>query len=161
MILWPVGAALVIVWSVFRDPAIDFRIVVLGVLVPDLADVWFGGARLAHTLLGPVTVLAVVMLATRRSRSHRRRWLALPIGMLIHLVVDGAWVNAETFWWPFLGSELSGPLPALDRPIALVVALEVAGAGALAWFWVRFSLSEEGPRRRFASTGRVQADRAA
>ena len=51
MIFWPAGVALGLVWLVFRDPAFDYRMVVVGALLPDLLDAPFGGARLAHTLL--------------------------------------------------------------------------------------------------------------
>lgn len=158
MILWPAGAALVVVWSVFRDPTIDYRVVVLGALVPDLVD--FSGAGVAHALVGSVTVLTAVMLLTRRARAARRRWLALPIGMFIHLVVDGAWASSQTFWWPFLGLDLDGPLPALDRPLPIALALELAGAVALAWFWVRFGLGEHQVRRNLLATGRLPTGRA-
>jgi len=160
VILWPAGAALVIVWNVFRDPALDHRVVVLGALVPDVIDLPTGGAGPAHTLLASVAVLVVVMAATRGSRPARRRWLALPIGMLVHLAVDGAWTLTATFWWPILGTALDDPLPALDRPLAVTVGLEAVGLAAVAWFGVRFGLADPGRWGRFWRTGRLVADRA-
>ena len=55
------AGALAIVWNVFHDTAFDYRLLVVGVLLPDLLDAPFGGARLAHTLLFSVVLLVVVM----------------------------------------------------------------------------------------------------
>lgn len=134
MVLWFAGCSIVIVRAVFRDPRIDYRLVALGALLPDLVDVFLGGARYAHTLVASVGLLAVVMLATRRGRPARRRFLALPIGTLCHLVLDGVWTRRHLFWWPLFGSRLAGRLPSLDRPIWLIAIQEVAGAVALLWF---------------------------
>ncbi len=158
MVLWPAGVALGLVWLVFRDPAFDYRMVVVGALVPDLLDAPFGGARLAHTLLAAVAVLAAVMLATRGRRHVRRSLLALPIGMFAHLVADGMWARTETFWWPFLGGRLDRPLPALDHGLAVLVLEELAGAAIVAWCWQRFRLTDPHVRRRFLRTGHLPRD---
>ena len=84
MILWHAGLALAIVWNVFRDPALDHRLVVAGALLPDAVDLAWGRPVYAHTLLAPVVVLVAVMLGTRRRRTVRRRLLAVPIGMFLH-----------------------------------------------------------------------------
>lgn len=159
MLLWFVGTALVLVWSVFHDPAIDHRVLIAGVLLPDVVDAPFGGARVTHTLLASAAVLVVVMLATRGHRHARRRWLALPIGMFVHLVVDGVWARAATFWWPFLGGSLTGRLPSLDHGPAVVLVEELAGAVAIAWFVRRFRLTEPAARATFIRTGRLPRHR--
>ena len=89
MFLWFIGTATVAVLFVFRDDRFDFRVLALGAVVPDLVDVWSGGAWVFHSVLGSVAVLAVVMATARRGSLARRRWLALPIGMFFHLVFDG------------------------------------------------------------------------
>jgi hypothetical protein len=158
--------ALVVTWLVFRDPAVDHRVVVLGALLPDLVDAPFGGARVLHTVAAGAALLAVVMLATRgrrhsvraRSRHARRRWLFLPVGMFLHLVLDGMWTRTHTFWWPAFGWSLTGPLPALDHGVGVLVAEEVAGALALAWFWRRFRLGDAAVRAAFWRTGRLPRD---
>jgi hypothetical protein len=155
MILWPVGMAVVIVFLVFRDPAIDYRLVAVGALVPDVVDAPFGGTRAAHTLVAGVVALGTVMLLTRRRRQARRRWLAVPIGMLLHLVVDGIWSRTAVFWWPLFGWRLRGPLPAFDHGATLVVLEELAGAAALLWCWRRFGLADRDRRRRLVTTGRL------
>jgi len=150
--------AFLIVWAVFRDPAIDYRLVMAGALVPDLIDAPMGGARLAHTLAAAVASLAVVMLSTRRRRLHRRRWLALPIGWFVHQLVDATWTRANIFWWPALGGSLTGRLPALDHGPVVLAAEEILGAIALLWCVRRFGLSEPTHRATFLRTGRLRRD---
>jgi hypothetical protein len=166
VVLWPAGMALVAVWLVFRDPAIDHRVVVLGALAPDLVDAPFGGARIAHTLAASVTLLVAVMLLTRSSRrpggrsrrAARRRWIFLPVGTFLHLVFDGMWARTTTFWWPAFGWSLGGRLPALDHGAVVFLAEEVAGAVALVWCWSRFGLGDPSARAAFWRTGRLPRD---
>lgn len=158
MILWPVGVTLGLVWLVFRDPAFDYRLAVVGALAPDLIDAPLGGARLAHTLLGAVATLSVVMLATRRRRHVRRSLLAVPIGMFAHLLADAMWARTGTFWWPFFGRSLTGPLPALDHGVAVLVLEEMAGLVVVVWCWQRFRLSDRDVRRTFLRTGHLPRD---
>ncbi len=159
MLLWFAGCSLVAVWQVFKDPAIDYRLVVAGALLPDAVDVFLGGPRYLHSLAAGVAALTLVMLATRGRRGLRRRLLALPIGMFLHLVLDAMWARTEVFWWPAFGLDLPGDeLPSLARPAGVLVLQEVAGAVALAWWWGRFRLSEPERRRRFMTTGRLSRD---
>lgn len=159
MLLWFAGLALVIVWQVFRDTAIDYRLIVVGVLVPDVVDVAFGGARVLHTLLASVVTLTLVMLGTRGRRGVRRRLLALPIAMFLHLVLDGMWSTTEVFWWPLFGLSFEqARLPSLDRPLGLVLAQEVVGLIAGLWWWRRFHLQDVDRRQTFVRTGRVGRD---
>jgi hypothetical protein len=154
MLLWFVGPAVVLVWLVFQSPALDVRTVAVGALVPWL-DAVTGGAWVLHTLVGAVAALAVVMVATRRRRLLRRRLLGVPIGMFLHLVLDGAWADADLFWWPFLGA-LDADLPELARSTVAVVAMELAGVAALVWLWRAFSLGEQRRRHELLRTGRLR-----
>jgi hypothetical protein len=100
-------------------------------------------------------MLALVMLATPRRRLIRRRWLGLPIGMFVHLVLDGAWANTKVFWWPAFGTSFGHHrLPELDRG-ALLVAMEVAGVAALVYGGNRFGLRDAAARARFLQTGQL------
>ena len=156
MLLWFVGLSVALVWLVFQSPALDVRVVALGALVPWLDGVT-GGTSALHTLLGSVVLLAVVMLATRRRRLLRRRLLGIPIGTFLHLVLDGAWADADLFWWPFLGSDALGDeLPELARSAAVIVAMEVAGVAALAWTWRAFGLDDRARRDDLVRTGRLR-----
>ena len=156
MLLWFVGLSVALVWLVFQSPALDVRVVAAGALLP-WADAVTGGTWVLHTLLGSVALLAVVMLATRRRRLLRRRLLGIPIGTFLHLVLDGAWTDADLFWWPFLGGDALGePLPELDRPAGLLVLMELAGVAAMAWTWRAFGLADTGRRAALVRTGRLR-----
>jgi hypothetical protein len=88
---------------VFRDPRFDYRLLIVGALLPPVVDVWFGGARVLHSLTASVVLMAVVMAATVGRRPARKALLGLPLGTLLHLVFTGAWGDATVFWWPLSG----------------------------------------------------------
>ncbi|HUF32690.1 MAG TPA: hypothetical protein VMN58_05730 [Acidimicrobiales bacterium] len=158
MLLWFVGGSLLAVWLVFRDPAIDHRLIVAGALLPDVIDAPTGGAWVGHTVLASVVLLSVVMLATRGRRLLRRQLLALPIGTFLHLVLDGAWMATEVFWWPLLGVDLADTaIPSVERGL-LNIPLELVGLAVVVWAWRRFRLAEPERRAHFLRTGRFGRD---
>ena len=158
MLLWFAGMAIVAVWIVFKDPAIDLRLVVAGALLPDVVDIWTGHRWVGHTVIASVAMLVVVMLGTRGRRQLRRRLLALPIGTFLHLVLDGMWADRHVFWWPFFGSDFGARrIPSLSRGPA-DIPLEIAGAIALGWAWRRFRMYEPERRRTLLRTGRIGRD---
>jgi hypothetical protein len=155
--LWFAGGSFVLVWLVFRSPAVDYRLVMVGALLP-LAELPVGSPRLLHSLTGAAAVLGVAMLVTPRRRLVQRRLVAIPIGMLIHLLLDGVWTDTQAFWWPFAGLAWSDArLPELARG-GVDLVLEAAGAAALWWCWRRFRLFEPDRRRRFLRTGQLDRD---
>jgi hypothetical protein len=157
VLLWFVGPSIHLVWSVFRSPTADYRVVAVGSLLP-LVELPFGEPRLLHSLAGAAVVLAAVMLGARGQRLVQRRLLGLPIGMLLHLVLDGSWADTDAFWWPVFGTSWStAELPELGRG-GLNVLLEVLGAGACWWGCRRFRLHEPERRELFLRTGRVGRD---
>jgi len=147
MFLWFIGTAVVSVWYVFRDPRFDYRLLAVGAVLPDVVDLHSGYARWAHSLAVAVGALLLVMLVTAGRKPIRRLLLALPIGMLMHLVWDGAFASTSVFWWPFTGSWGHVRVPSLQRGWSNV-AFEVVGALLLAWMWRRCELSD--PQRRHA-----------
>ncbi len=147
MFLWFIGTAVISVWYVFRDPRFDYRLLAVGAVLPDVIDLPDRHARWAHSLTVAVGVLVVVMLVTAGRKPIRRLLLALPIGMLMHLVWDGAFASTSVFWWPFSGSWGSVRVPSLQRSW-LNIAFEGAGALMLVWMWRRCELSD--PHRRSA-----------
>jgi len=155
VLLWFWGTSFLTVWAVFHDPSIDYRLLLLGSILPDLIDAPFGGAAVAHSVTFSAVVLVVVMLATIGRRPLRRRLLALPIGMFLHLVFDGAFANAKIFWWPFSGATLGEQqLPSVARG-GLSVLFELAGLAMLAWAWRRFGLADPRRRRLLWRTGHL------
>ncbi len=156
MFFWFVAAAVLTVLFVFDSPAIDYRFVALGGVLP-LAEAITGKPLLLHTLLGSVLVLGVVMAATVGHRVVRRRLLGIPIGTFVFLVASAAWTRTELFWWPVAGLDgiADPPLPEFDRPIGILVVMELVGAAALLWLVRRLDLSRPAHRRQLVSTGRL------
>lgn len=157
MLLWFVGPSILIVWGVFRSPAADYRLVAVGALIP-LIEIPFGQPRLFHSLTGAALLLAAVMVGARGHRLVQRALLALPIGVLLHLLLDGAWTDTHAFWWPFFGTSWStAELPELGRG-AFNLVLEMVGAVACWYAYRRFRLHEPDRRALFVQTGRVGRD---
>ncbi|MET0145734.1 MAG: hypothetical protein ABW328_13255 [Ilumatobacteraceae bacterium] len=155
MLLWFVGTAIIAVWFVFRDPRFDYRLLIVGALLP-LLDAVTGHAWVLHTLAFSLFLLLVVMVATMGRRPARKALLAVPIGALLHLVFDGAWTDADLFWWPLGGWSLADDrLPEAARGWWWDIALEVVGLVVLAWVWRRSGLSDRSARRRFRADGRL------
>jgi hypothetical protein len=157
LVCWFAGGAFVLVWLVFRSPAVDYRLVMAGALLP-LVELPFGSPRVLHSVTGAAALLAIAMLATPRRRLVQRRLIAVPVGVFIHLVLDGIWTNTRAFWWPFAGTAWSDArLPELARG-AFAIVLELVGAAALWWCWRRFGLDDPTRRARFWRTGQLDRD---
>lgn len=154
MLLWFAGMSFVLVWFVFRSPAVDYRLVIVGALLP-LVELPVGEPRLLHSLVGSVALLGLAMVLTPRRRLVQRRLVAVPIGVFLHLVLDGAWADTTAFWWPFTGFSWSdSELPELGRG-GLNLVLEACGAAALWWCWRTFGLDDRARRERFLRTGQL------
>ena len=154
MILWFVATSIATVLFVFRDPTFDYRPLVIGSLLPDAVDVWFGGARAMHSVVVAVGAMAAVMLATIGRRASRRMLLGVPIGMLLHLVFDGAFSDVDVFWWPLTGSFGDAELPVVSRGW-WNVAFEIVGAAMIAAGWRRFGFRSRPVRRAFVASGQL------
>jgi hypothetical protein len=153
VIVWFAVLSIVVTWAVFQSPALDYRLVAFGAVLPVIESPW--GAGILHSLLAPTVVLVVVMLATTGRRLVRRRWLGLPIGMYLHLVLDGAWLRTETFWWPVLDRSFTpGAAPEFSRGW-WSLALDVVGVAVGVWAWRRFGLDDPGRRSRFLRSGQL------
>jgi len=103
--LGELGIGLGLAWlATYRGrDAIDFRLVLLGSILPDIIDKPLGAllhleARLwAHTLL----FLAAILLL---SRVPWTRWLAwVGFGVAVHLLVDLMWDQPYVALWPLYG----------------------------------------------------------
>lgn len=156
MLLWFVSLSILIVVLVFQSAAVDYRMVALGAVLP-VAEVLLGGPYLLHTLLGSVLAMALVMGVARGRRLVQRRWLGVPIGLFLHLVLDGTWTRTELFWWPFAGFSAlgDGRLPEFDRPLGVILVLEVIGLVVGLWLVRSYGLTDPATRARFLRTGRL------
>ena len=154
MFLWFIGTAVIAVWYVFRDERFDYRLLVVGALLPEL-DALFGGMRWMHSLAFSVALLIVVMAASVGRRPRRKLLLGLAIGTFLHLVFDGAWATTDVFWWPFTGAPIGDePLPSVQRGW-WNVPLEAAGLAIVVWAWRRAGLSDAARRRAVLGNGRL------
>jgi hypothetical protein len=155
VLLWFLGTALVSVWFVFRDARFDYRPVFVGALLPDIIDVPFGQSRWAHSLTSAIAVMVIVMIITAGRKPIRKPLLGVPIGMMLHLVWDGAFSATEVFWWPFSGDWGDVQVPSIARGW-WNVPLELIGAAILAWAWRTFGLNDSQRRQEFLRTGRLR-----
>ena len=171
MLFWHLGATLWLFRWIFRDPKVDIRFLLLGAILPDLVDLPLGTLFLAdrfatgelwlHSLAVPSLYMAAVLLCTRRGRK-RRTYMALGIGWLLHLGLDGIWTDPNIFFWPFFGWEIPpGEAPywalawerALSDPWRWV--FEAAGLAYLAWLWIAVGLGVRERRAGVVQTGRL------
>jgi len=154
MFLWFIGTAVLTVAYVFRDPTFDYRLLIVGSVLP-LADGVTGGPGVLHTLVLSLVLMVVVMLSSVGRRPVRKLWLGLPIGTMLHLVFDGAWATTELFWWPLGGWSFEDlELPEASRGW-LNVAFELAGLVMVVWIWRRSHLSDPAARQAFVHHGRL------
>ena len=156
VLFWFLGTAIASVWFVFRDPGFDYRLLCVGALLADLIDPWFGGARALHSMTVSIAALLLVVVASAGRKHWRKRALAVPIGLMLHLVYDGAFANARLFWWPLGGWEFpDNPLPSVARGW-FNIPLELIGIGALWWVWRTFGLHSKAKRDLLLRTGRLE-----
>ncbi len=154
MFIWFLALSFVLVALVFDSPALDYRMVLLGSVLP-VVELLAGGPWALHTLLAPLVVLMLVMLATGGRRLARRRWLGLPIGLFLYLALDGAWLRTELFWWPAWGVRVDSSDVPDFKPAALMIALELIGVAVGAWAVRRYGLADRERLRLFCTQGRL------
>lgn len=157
MLIWFAVLAPFLVAEIFKSPMVDYRMVAFGAVLP-LVEIAFGQAFVLHTLLGPVVVLTVVMLATMNRRLVRRRLLGIPIGMFFHLVLDASWNSSRLFWWPAFGFSLADePVPETTGIIWRLL-LELIGIGVGVVAYRRYGLNRPEARTRLIRTGHLPPD---
>lgn len=154
MLIWFAVLSVLLVAIVFKSPGVDYRTVVLGAVLP-IGEGLTGGPKVLHSVVGAVLVLGVLMLCTRKRRLLRRRLLGIPIGMMAHLVLDGAFMVTAVFWWPVAGFAFADQqIPEWEHLTASLV-LEVVGIAVGVWAWRWFGLDDPVKCERFLSDGRL------
>ena len=156
MIFWHLGGATFLFRSIFRDPAVDFRFLWLGALLPDLVDIPTGrllnpatSEAFAHALLAPVLAVTFVLVATRKQSRPRILGMTVVIGWLLHVLLDGVWTDVDLFLWPATGWTF---------PSTPALADFLSRALADPWRWVReaaglFYLAVLGRRQHLSGDG--------
>ena len=159
MLFWFIATSVWSVWFVFRDPKFDYRLVAIAALAPDLIDGLRGAVGPMHSVVTSIAVLFAIMIATAGRKPSRQRLLAIPIGMFIHLIFDGAFSNTKTFWWPLTGISLSeNSLPSVERGL-LNLPLEIVGIIGCVVAWRYFSLADKFRRTNFLKTGSLHRNK--
>lgn len=167
MVLWHLGIATLIVYVTLGRRRIDYRMILIGAVLPDIVDGLLGlflfdgpaGRWIAHSVLAAIVVTVVIILVFKGDL--RQSLFGLGVGWLLHLVADGMWQAPQTFLWPAFGGEFSRTPREpyswdlfLD-PIAHLTTwgAELVGLAILAWFWVAFRLGEDDRFRLFLADG--------
>ena len=162
MFFWFIATSIWSVWFVFRDPKFDYRLLAIAALTPDLVDGLLQAFGLAHgamhSVVTSIAVLFAIMIATAGRRPSRQRLLAIPIGLFMHLIFDGAFSATKTFWWPLTGIALGDKsIPSVERG-TLNLQLELLGFVACIIAWRYFALSDKTRRSKFLKTGSLQRE---
>lgn len=157
MFFWFLGLSFALVLMVFDSPLLDYRLVMLGSVVPWLDELW-APPWIMHSVLFPVAVMVAVMLIGWGKRLVQRRWVCLAIGLFMHLVLAGTFTSGELFWWPARGFDVSGLDPA-SPGLILGIILELIGVGVLAWLYGRLGFADAKRRHQFLTTGHIDRAR--
>lgn len=175
MLFWHLGMTPAVIFFTLGRRRIDYRVVLLGAILPDLIDKPIGriffenqfqNSRLyGHTLLLAIAILLAVQIGVRGETA--RRWFILPIAMLIHLALDAMWNDPITLFWPAFGFEFPKVpvedywLEVLLRPLQhpIEALKEVAGLAVLVYFWYAYGLHRPELLRRFVKTGELAPER--
>jgi len=125
MLFWFIGTSVASVWSVFRDPKFAYRWVIVGALVPVFSVV---------TVVGMLVAVMLLTIGKNVSKKTvRKNFLALTIGLFMHLVFDGAFLSTKMFWWPLAGLSLNGyAIPLVERGF-LNIPFELVGLALILW----------------------------
>jgi inner membrane protein len=167
VLLWHLGIAALIVYVTLGRRRIDYRMVLIGALLPDLVDgvlglVWFeeaAGRWIAHSIFAAIGVAIVILLTF--SGERRQSLFGIGVGWLLHLVADGMWLAPLTFLWPAFGTEFSTAprepysWDLFTEPLSHLSTWggELVGLAILAWFWIAFRLGDHDRLKLFLSDG--------
>ncbi len=155
MFIWFIVLAPVLVAEVFRSPMMDLRVVALGAVLP-VIELVSPIPLYLHTMVCPLVVLTVVMLGTINRRLVRRRLLGIPIGLFVHIVLDGTWRFDELLLWPAFGFDLGdSSIPEATIKPVVGVLLECLGLVVGWWAFKRYGLGDKENLTRMIRFGQL------
>ena len=168
MIFWHAGLTMLIIWFVMRgNTRVDYRIVAVASLLPDIVDKPIGrlflnsrfesGHLFGHTLLVNVAFFSVLFFMRGRAK---RTFTLVPISSLLHLALDGMWSNPKVFWWPFFGASfprepVAGGRLGFLTPEPIVLVQEAIGIAVIVWLLASHGLLNREGVRAFLRTGHL------
>lgn len=168
MIFFHPGVTMAIVWFVMRgNPRVDYRIVAVASLLPDIIDKPIGriffrhrfdsGRLFAHTLIVNLALFCVIFFLRGRIK---RTAVLIPISSLLHIAEDGVWSEPRLFWWPFFGTTfpkdpVEGGLFAFLNPFnnPAVLVQDAIGLALIVWLLASHRLLSRDGVRAFIRTG--------
>jgi inner membrane protein len=144
---------------IIRKQRMDYRLLFLGALLPDLIDKPLGhlilpennGRIIGHTLLFSFIFLMVAL--------FYKRFLPLSLGISFHQLLDFTFLDQRGSLWPFLGGfettdfELTRWYHALTEPV--VISGEIIGLSALIGFIIIGHLYRPDHLKYFLRTGNL------
>lgn len=171
MLIWHVAGAVFLFRWIFREPTVDLRFLALGAVLPDVIDLSLGAGFLVdryargelwgHSLLFAAGVMTLVMALFRRGPT-RKAGMAMAVGILFHLFLDGMWTSTEVFLWPFAGFEFpQGATPFWRQAWIRAVSdpwrwtAEAIGIAYSVWLWRWAGLSDATRRRELVAHGTI------
>ncbi|MGA1792713.1 MAG: metal-dependent hydrolase [Thermoplasmatota archaeon] len=143
-----------------KEPDWDIRLLALGAFLPDLIDKPLGhlilpennGRIFAHTVLFAVVVIAAAL--------AYRPLMPMSLGISVHLLVDGMFLDPHGAFWPLFGAfestdyELIMWLHAFSDPFTLVE--ELFGLSVVAFIIWKYGLLHRRRLLKFLRTGRLR-----
>jgi hypothetical protein len=159
------------VWFVMRgNTRIDYRVVAIASLIPDLIDKPIGrllfrdhyesGRLFGHTLLLNLAFFCVLFFMRGRIK---RQFVLIPLSSLLHLAEDAMWSQPKIFWWPLFGTDFprfpeKGGFISLFDPRAHPEAFvqEAIGLAIIVWLLASHRLLSREGIRSFIRTGRLE-----
>jgi inner membrane protein len=175
VLFWHLGMTAVIIFVTLGRRRIDYRVVLLGAILPDLLDKPIGriffedtfqtSRIFGHTLAFVLILMTFVQVFLRGETA--RRWFVLAIAALIHLALDAMWTQPVTLFWPLFGTDFPKDpvseywLQVLLRPFEhpLEALKELAGLAVLIYLGFAFDLFRKQRFKEFIRTGKLEEKR--
>lgn len=162
-------AVIRVVERIYILPWADYRLLLIGSILPDLIDKPMGYIFFAHPLVngrtyGHSLLFLILILSIAFVQWYYRNYLKvlnLGIGTTTHLTFDAMWKYQETLFWPIYGLTFSSPIH--DEWVGKItigmfaiekrVALEIIGTFLLIYFFISLALKKK--LEQFNKTGQM------
>lgn len=171
MFFWYLGVGSALLLVTLGPRRVDYRLALVGLVLPVLVDVALRLTVERHTRLGVhlfahtfafAVVLALAIMVVLRGATARR-WFVIPMAVVVNLLLAGMLGDPVGLFWPLLGTHFTN-LPAGAGLAGAILPLsgwavirEMIGVASLAYAAVAFQLGRPGPRREFLRTGALSA----